>query len=355
MPTSLKWSSLARRRLRSGLGPAVVAATLAAPWAFADEEAPRVVVVSDDPDSTRSRRLTAELRSLGLIVISRTADADAAPEVALPALARLEHAMAAVQVLTSTSKEQVWVADRVTNKTLLRELPRSTQRPDQADDSIAVGVAELLRASLMEVNSAKPVRGEYAATPRVRELAYAAAAPPAPAGSSVWAAALGGVQPTLRGAGGAWLIRASLAWRLETGLGLEALGATTVTAISVRGRAGSAELSSQWLGIGPRLEWPARPTSWRGEVGLAIVGSRVVARGEQVPSPFTSATETAYSPGLYVHGGPAFARGRFQLRLDFGLLLLSSPANIHLADERTAVWGAPAAHVTLGIASRVWP
>jgi hypothetical protein len=35
--------------------------------------------------------------------------------------------------------------------------------------------------------------------------------------------------------------------------------------------------------------------------------------------------------------------------------MLSSPSTIHLAEQRAAVWGAPAVHVTLGIASRVWP
>jgi hypothetical protein len=85
------------------------------------------------------------------------------------------------------------------------------------------------------------------------------------------------------------------------------------------------------------------------------VGSRVVARGERVLPSFITAQEIGYSPGLYFHGGPAFGEGRFQLRLDVGVLFLSSPATIYLADQRAAVWGAPAAHLTLGIAGRVWP
>lgn len=320
----------------------------------AAEEALRIVVVSSDPDSTRARRLTAELRSLGLTVVSVPAVGDVSPEVALTRLAHTEHAIAAVQLVTLASKEQVWIADRVTNKIVVRELARNTQRPDQTDDSIAVGVAELLRASLMEINSESRARGEHAATQQVRELAYPVPRRTAP-GSSVWAAALGGVQPGLRGAGSAWLVRGSLVWRTSAGLSLETLLGATVSPGSVEGTAGTAQVSNQWVGLGAGLEWPARPAPWRAQMGIAIVGNRLVARGERVPPPWIAATETAYSPGVYVHVGPTFSHGRYQFGLDLGVLVLSSPATIHLAEQRAAVWGAPAVHVLLGVASQVWP
>jgi hypothetical protein len=341
-------------RLRRAVVLAVAIGGLGLGRALAADQEPRVIVVSSDPDSTRSRRLVAELRSLGLSVVSIPAVNDAAPDVALPELARRERAMAAVQIVTLALKEQVWISDRVTNKTVLRELPRSSLRPDQTDDSIAVGVAELLRASLMEVNSESHARGDYAPTPRVRELAYPSVAG-AGAPSSVWATALGGVQPGLRGAGSAWIAQAGAEWRTDTGLGLEAFVAATVSPSSVAGLAGAARLSSQWVGVGPYIHWPARSGWVHGEVGIAILGSRVVARGERVLPPFITAQEIGYSPGLYLHGGPAFGAGRFELRLDVGVLFLSSPAVIHLADQRVAVWGAPAAHMTLGVAGRVWP
>jgi len=323
---------------------------------LAADEAPRVVVVSSDTDSTRFRRLTAELRSLGLVVVSVRAEANVAPEKALPEVARRERAMAAVQVVRLPLKEQVWIADRVTNKTLVRELPRSALRPDQTDDSIAVGVAELLRASLMEVNSESHARGDYAPTDRVRELAYSPAPSATSAASSrVWVVGLAGIQPGLRGAGSAGIFQGGAGWRAGTGFGVETLACASVSPISVVGSAGAAQLSSQWLGVGPSLEWPSRATPLHAEIGIALAASRVVARGQRVLAPFVSAEETAYSPAIYFHGGPAFGQGRFQLRLDVGVLLLASPANIHLADQRAAVWGAPALHVTLGIASRVWP
>jgi hypothetical protein len=341
-------------RLRRAVVLAVALGGLAGEPAVAAEQEPRVIVISSDPDSTRSRRLAAELRSLGLSVVSIPPVTDAAPDVALPELARRERAMAAVQIVTLALKEQVWIADRVTNKTVMRELPRSPLRPDQTDDSIAVGVAELLRASLMEVNSESQARGDYAPTPRVRELAYPSAIR-AGATSSVWVAAFAGVQPGLRGTGSAWIAQGGAAWRTSTGLGLEAFVAATLSSSSVAGPAGAAQLSSQWVGVGPRLEWPAQSGRLCGEVGIAIVGSRVVARGEGVLPPFIAAREIGYSPGLYLHGGPAFGVDRFQLRLNVGVLFLSSPAIIYLANQRAAVWGAPAAHLTLGIAGRVWP
>jgi hypothetical protein len=90
-------------------------------------------------------------------------------------------------------------------------------------------------------------------------------------------------------------------------------------------------------------------------MGIAIVGNRLVARGEQVLPPWIAARETAYSPAVYVHGGPTFSHGRYQIGLDLGLLVLSSPATIHVAEQHAAVWGAPAVHVLLGVASQVWP
>lgn len=344
------------RRVRWVLGIAVATLQVLCATTSAAEETLRIVVVSSDPDSTRDRRLVAELRSLGLTVVSVPAGGGASPEMALPALARVERAIAAVQVVTLASKEQVWIADRVTNKTVVRELARNAQRPDQTDDSIAVGVAELLRASLMEINSESRARGEYTATEHVRELAYPVPArvPPA-AGQSVWAGAVGGVQPGLRGASSAWLVRGSVVWRTGTGLGLEALVAATISPTSVEGAAGTAQLFSQWIGVGAALEWPARSSPWRGQLGIAIVAHRLVARGEQALPPWIAATETAYSPGVYVHGGPAFSHGQYRFGLDLGLLMLTSPATIHLAEQRAAVWGAPAIHVTLGVARRVWP
>jgi hypothetical protein len=342
------------RRARSVLGIVLAMLQLLRATPAAAEEALRIVVVSSEPDSTRARRLTAELRSLGLTVVSVPAGGDVSPEVALPRIARTEHAIAAVQVVTLASKEQVWIADRVTNKIVVRELARNTLRPDQTDDSIAVGVAELLRASLMEINSESRARGEHAASQQVRELAYPVPVRTTP-GSSVWAAALGGVQPGLRGAGSAWLVRGSLVWRTAAGLSLEALVAATVSPSSVEGTAGTAQLSNQWVGLGAGVEWPARPAPWRAQVGIAIVGNRLVARGEQALPPWIAATETAYSPAVYVHGGPSFSHGRYQFGLDLGLLVLSSPSTIHLAEQQAAVWGAPALHVLLGVASQVWP
>jgi hypothetical protein len=209
----------------------------------------------------------------------------------------------------------------------------------------------------MEVNTASGARGEYGASERVRELAFPVPARAASqaAGSALWIAALGGIQPGLRGAGSAWLVQGSVAWRTLLGLGFELSAAATVAPSRVEGTAGVAELSSQWLAAGPSLALPIRSTAWRAELGVALLASRVVAHGQAVVPPWTATTETAYSPGVYFHGGPSFSRGRWQLRFDLGALFLSSPANIYLADQRAAVWGAPVAHVALGVGGRVWP
>lgn len=209
----------------------------------------------------------------------------------------------------------------------------------------------------MEVNAERGARGEYGATERVRDLAYPLPvfAPPPVVGPGLWLAALGAIQPGLRGAGSAWLVQGSVAWRTSLGVGFELLASATIAPSVVEGAAGRAQLSSQWVGAGPIVTWPARSTAFRAELGLALVGSRVVAEAEQVLPPATPATETGYSPGVCFHGGPTLSDGRWQLRVDIGALFLTSPASIYLAEQRAAVWGAPAAHVALGVAGRVWP
>lgn len=361
MPTSPRWSSNASlrafgvERLAVAIGCGVVVLGGAPGRALGAESSPRVVVVDKDVDSTRFRRLAAELRSLGLIVVSVQAEGNGAPEETLPEVARREHAMAAIQVLTLPHEEQVWVADRVTNKTVVRELSRDSSRPDQTDDSIAVGVAELLRASLMEVNSESRARGDYPPTARVRELALSPPRTVAHPKAGLWIAALAGLQPSLRGASSAWIFQGGAVWRASTGFGIQLMVGGTLSPVSVEGTAGSAHLASQWVGVGPSLSWSSRAPWLHGELGLLFGANRVTARGEQVVAPLVSAAETAYSPSVAFHGGPAFGAGGFRLLLDFNVLLLSSPARVYLAEQRAAVWGAPAVQVTLGLAGHSLP
>src|SRR5262245_7191609 len=115
MPSSRRRSCTTRWR-GVGLLLSFVGALLGARSASADEEAPRIVFVRDDGESTTSRRLEAELRSLGLTVIARSTSGGANAHVHLEQAARSERAIAAVQVIAHGTRAELWLVDRVTGK-----------------------------------------------------------------------------------------------------------------------------------------------------------------------------------------------------------------------------------------------
>ncbi len=77
---------------------------------------------------------------------------------------------------------EIWIADRVTGKTVLREMADDGGTPDR-DAALALRAVELLRASLLEVGLPAPPPGEVPATPEIREKLRVRApdTPPAPA------------------------------------------------------------------------------------------------------------------------------------------------------------------------------
>src|SRR5688572_4871010 len=113
--------------------------------------AERVVVVEDPEMQRFATRLRSELTSVGFEVVMRPRE-DSSTPLSLEELAKKEGAVAALHVKASRSGVEVWVMDRITSKTLLRELV-----PSSGDDvgEVAVAAVELLRASLLEVETPK--------------------------------------------------------------------------------------------------------------------------------------------------------------------------------------------------------
>jgi hypothetical protein len=64
---------------------------------------------------------------------------------------------------------ELWLVDRVTGKTLLREVLERDLKSADPDAVIALRAVELLRASLLELELAHPARGEVPAAPALRE------------------------------------------------------------------------------------------------------------------------------------------------------------------------------------------
>jgi len=72
-------------------------------------------------------------------------------------------------VASREGKVEVWVADRVTGKAVVREL--DAPEGGTSDAAVAIGSVELLRASLMELHSGEPAHGDAPATEKLQSLA----------------------------------------------------------------------------------------------------------------------------------------------------------------------------------------
>jgi len=139
--------------------------------ASAETGATLVAIVTPDPASALTRRVRAELAALGVdVIVIRPPEGSSVSRTPLEQAARNVGAAAAVRLVPSTEGTvEVWVADRVTGKAVVRELPASGT--GASDAAVAVGTVELLRASLMELHSGESPRGEVAPTPQIVALA----------------------------------------------------------------------------------------------------------------------------------------------------------------------------------------
>jgi hypothetical protein len=139
--------------MRRAIGVAAIAA-LASVAATAAAEASRVLVVSDrgaDPVVLRAEvRLAAELRAAGFLVEERQVDgSDDARSYVEEGGEAGPFATVLLRRAASGAATDVWVADHVTHKTVVRRLDASG-RGDAADRALALRVVELMRASLVE-------------------------------------------------------------------------------------------------------------------------------------------------------------------------------------------------------------
>ncbi|MGC4093987.1 MAG: hypothetical protein QM756_39980 [Polyangiaceae bacterium] len=348
MPNSRGW------RWKTSPLAAIACALLCSLRAVADEKL-RIVVVRTEAETTTLRRLEAELRSLDLVVVPAELTGGGESRLRLEQLARSQHAIAAVHLVAHGAKVEVWIADRVTNKTVFRELTSEASARDATDDSIAVGVAELLRATLMEVNAPPKPKGDFAATPELRALAYPSlqAPPPEPIRLRL-SLSLGG-EAGLRGIGLSAFGGGSLGWLADSGLGLELLGGATLLPAVVQQPSAKASLAAQWLGVGALFGWPRRASFVEGRAGVGAFGTRIEATGEDATLPYVARRDVQAALGLYAHGGVVLGSASLRLLLDVGAQLLPYAPAVRFDAERVGVWGQPALLGSLGAEWRPAP
>jgi hypothetical protein len=208
-----------------------------------------ILLVVDERAGALATRVAAELEALGFSVRSQTREPRPAE---LATEARRAGAFAAIGIgPTAEGTVEITVLDRVTGKTLRREVLGRSLTDPTTRELVALRASELLRASLMEIEAPHPPRGEVPPTPIVARVAVAPETIRRPdrrlrlgAESGVLVAPGLSATPLLQAALGVRVFE-----RLE-------LGATLGSQLTASGRVfdeGRVEATARWLGFGPKL------------------------------------------------------------------------------------------------------
>lgn len=250
------------------------------------EDRPKIAIVAPHPYDRLGLRLRDELTALGFDAVD-VASAD--PSARLDALARGAHAEAAVRIVPSSSGVEVWIADRVTGKTVFREVvsPQSPGRPAPAasvvpEDLVALRTVELLRASFLEVHAQHPSRGEVPIPSQVTALAVLPSRPveAPPSGTLRFGLDVG---PALvlapGGIGPAFALRAGVLVAPWKRFAIDGHAWIPVSHPEIERSEGQARLSIALASAGVRFAPVGMDGSWSWMIGLGVGMVRVGADG----------------------------------------------------------------------------
>ena len=208
-----------------------------------------ILLVVDERAGALATRVAAELEALGFSVESQTREPRPAE---LAARARRAGAFAAIGIgPTAEGSVEITVLDRVTGKTLRRELLGRALTDPTTRELVALRASELLRASLMEIEAPHPARGELLATPAVARVAAA----PETIRRPERRLRLGAESGVLLAPGlsASPLLQASLGVRVLARLELALTLGSQLTAGQRAFDAGRIETTARWLSLGPKL------------------------------------------------------------------------------------------------------
>jgi hypothetical protein len=316
----------------------------------AETGATLVAVVTSDPTAPLTRRVSQELRALGVdvIVIKPPAEGSAL-RAPLEQAARAVGAIAAVRLVASSAgKVEVWVADRVTGKAVVRELDAGGG--DTSDAAVALGTVELFRASLMELHAVEAPHGEVPITEKVRSLALPAP-PPVPRSRRLGLEAGGATDLGVRGLGPAVYASVAVWVRVASGFGVRLAGYLPVAPAHATTAQGSIDVRSELYAVAATWDFGTTGTP-RAFVPRAVAGvaaAHVSASGS-ANAPFVSATDEAWFAAPLAGAGLAWAAASgLRLRGD-GLVAWAFPsASIRTPTTTAGRWAAPAILLSLGI------
>ena len=325
---------------------AVAAAVIVAPpTARAQSGATLVAIVTAEPNASLTRRVREELRSLGVDVIVLKPPAESSPlRAPLEQAARGVGAIAAVRLVASSEgKVEVWVADRVTGKAVVRELDAPTG--ETSDAAVALATVELFRASLMEIHAVEPPHGDVPVTEKVRALALPtadAAGAQRPSAPRLGLAAGGAIDLGLRGLGPSAGVDAALSLRLPSRFGLRALAYASIAPAHTSAPAGSVDARPLWFGVLATYDFADESSAWAPSVAAGLGAAHLSTTGTAVP-PFVGTTDSAWFALPMAGAGLAWSMARgLRLRGDAIVAWAVPGAAIGTPGATAARWAAPA-------------
>jgi hypothetical protein len=344
--------------MRGAVGVATCATLASLAWTTVGFAEPsRVLVVRErGADAVVERaevRLSAELRSAGFEVDERLADGDAEARrlVEQPGDGGA-FATVLLQRSTAGASTDVWVADHVTHKTVMRRM-EAHGRGDAADRSLALRIVELMRASLVEALVLPPPAEAVAPPPPpppdvarwTRQALHEPTPPLAPLRLSLGAAGVFG-GPNM---GVAIAPEVRVAWRPAFAWSLGVLAAGPGFGARASGSEGTAEIRQEFALVEGTYE-VRLGDSVRGFVAAGVGAYHLYASGSATP-PFTSAQSDVWSALAGIGLGVSVAlAGPASIVLDGHELLAAPQPIVAFAADHVATVMSPGTLVSLSLA-----
>jgi hypothetical protein len=251
-------------------------------------------------------------------------------------IARKERAIAGLALIPHDDVLEIWIVDRVTGKTVVRELPSEPDQQSAQDraDLVAICALETLRATLLELTVVHHSQGEVAPPPAVRALLR-----PEPSRFALRVGTGVGYSGDSLGPAVELGVAGSVALLPHLHLGLDAF--VPLTAPTLTGPEGQAEVGASLMGAFTEVSLTDPSARADVMVGGGAWVALLTLRGRAQPSYLgTSVQVVTLVPHLDLG-----ARARLGRRIAFiarvSGAVATPKANVRFAGRDVAAWGRP--------------
>ena len=305
-----------------------------------------IAVVRDpETDERTLTRLRSELDALGLRVVEVSEPADGSPR-SLEQSAREVGALAALRVVPWDRGIEVWIADRVSGKTALREL---VVAPGEAtDEVVALRAVELLRAMLeldqpQERSPAVPRPAPKVKRSVTEPKPTPPKAVPAPRfGVGLGAGPLwspGGLDPS-------WQILLKARYVIAPRFSAELVALLPTLPSTIQKPEGSADISTFLVGTALAFDLLPPPSSWTARAAVGVGGAALRMVGSANES-YVSRTDTVVVALPHVRLDLLYGvSSNVRLGASIWAGVAWPRATVSFADRQVASWGRPAGAAT---------